>query len=207
VLSGALEKELILRKLVKHHALYQDFVENRVDYILRLNRHLHISFSNKTFYSLFGDSPDDIIGSRIGELMTEMDISSKKLEEVVKFPEDLLTFNAKVMRDDEVVFIEWYAYPVRLDRDHTEIHLVGHDVTRFKEMERELTLLKTELQTFSETMYPMWKSIKDNLSGENEIGNNESFDNLSQKAMAFNKLYEELLSKIGYKFVANAYRS
>ena len=207
VLSGALEKELILRKLVKHHALYQDFVENRVDYILRLNRHLHISFSNKTFYSLFGDSPDDIIGSRIGELMTEMDISSKKLEEVVKFPEDLLTFNAKVMRDDEVVFIEWYAYPVRLDRDHTEIHLVGHDVTRFKEMERELTLLKTELQTFSETMSPMWKSIKDNLSGENEIGNNESFDNLSQKAMAFNKLYEELLSKIGYKFVANAYRS
>ena len=61
VLSGALEKELILRKLVKHHALYQDFVENRVDYILRLNRHLHISFSNKTFYSLFGDNPDDII--------------------------------------------------------------------------------------------------------------------------------------------------
>ena len=58
----------------------RDFVENRVDYILRLNRHLHISFSNKTFYSLFGDSPDDIIGSRIGELMTEMDISSKKLE-------------------------------------------------------------------------------------------------------------------------------
>lgn len=199
VLSGALEKELILRKLVKHHALYQDFIENRVDYILRLNRHLHVSFSNKTFYSLFGDSPDDIIGSRIGDLMTEMDISSKKLEEVVKFPEDLLTFNAKVMHGDEVVFIEWHAYSVRLDRDHAEIHLIGHDVTRFKEMERELALLKTELQTFSETMYPMWKSIKNNLSGENEIGNNESFDDLSQKAMAFNRLYEELLSKIGYK--------
>ena len=76
-------------------------------YILRLNRHLHISFSNKTFYSLFGDSPHDIIGTRIGELMTEMDISPKKLEEVVKSPEDLLMFNAKVMRDDEVVFIEW----------------------------------------------------------------------------------------------------
>ena len=56
-------------------------------------------------------------------------------------------------------------------------------------------------------MYPMWKSIKNNLSGENEIGNNESFDDLSQKAMAFNRLYEELLSKIGYKFVVNAYRS
>ena len=139
--------------------------------------------------------------------MTEMDISPKKLEEVVKFPEDLLTFNAKVMHGDEVVFIEWHAYSVRLDRDHAEIHLIGHDVTRFKEMERELALLKTELQTFSETMYPMWKSIKNNLSGENEIGNNESFDDLSQKAMAFNRLYEELLSKIGYKFVVNAYRS
>lgn len=106
-----------------------------------------------------------------------------------------------------MVFIEWHAYSVRLDRDHAEIHLIGHDVTRFKEMERELALLKTELQTFSETMYPMWKSIKNNLSGENEIGNNESFDDLSQKAMAFNRLYEELLSKIGYKFVVNAYRS
>ena len=80
-------------------------------------------------------------------------------------------------------------------------------MTRFKEIEHELTLLETELQTFSETMYPEWKAIKDNLLGRNEIGNNESFDNLSQKVMAFNRLYEELLSKIGYKFVANAYRS
>ena len=207
ILSGALEKELILRKLVKHHALYQDFVENRVDYILRLNRHLHISFSNKTFYSLFGDSPDDIIGSRIGDLMTEMDISSKKLEEVVKFPENLLTFNSKVMCDDKVVFIEWYAYPVRLDRDHIEIHLIGHNVTRFKEMEHELTLLRAELQIFSETMYPMWQSIKDSLSEKNEIDNNESINDLTQKVITFNRLYEELLSKIDYKFVANAYRS
>ena len=204
VLSGTLEKELILKKLVKHHALYQDFIENRVDYILRLNRHLHINFSNKTFYSLFGDSPDDIIGNRFKDLMVEMDISSKQLEEVVKHPESLLIFNTKVIHGDQVTFIEWHAYPVRLERDHTEIHLIGHDVTRFRQMESELILLKTELQAFSETMYPMWRSIKDNLLGSNETDNNELCDDLSQKVMVFNRLYEELLSKIDYKFVTHA---
>lgn len=70
-----------------------------------------------------------------------------------------------------------------------------------------MILLKTELQAFSETMYPMWRSIKDNLLGSNETDNNELCDDLSQKVMVFNRLYEELLSKIDYKFVTHAYRS
>ena len=202
VLSGALEKELILRKLVKHHALYQDFIENRVDYILRLNRHLHISFSNKTFYSLFGDSPDDVIGCRIGDLMTEMDISSKQLEAVTKHTDTLLTFHAQLAQRDEVVFIEWYAYPVRLGREHIEIHLIGHNVTKYREAENELNLLKTELQTFSESMFPMWKSIHEGIAC-----NADEKDELTGKAEIFNRLYKELLSKIGYKFATHAYRS
>lgn len=207
VLSGALEKEVILRKLVKHHALYQDFIENRVDYILRLNRHLHISFSNKTFYSLFGESRDDIVGCRIGDLMTEMSISSSQLEGVVKHPETLLVFNTTVTSGDKVLFIEWNAYPVRLGREHVEIHLIGHNVTRFWEMENELTLLKNELQTFSETMFPMWKSIKNNILEGVEEGSDESRSEIYQKTIAFNRLYEEFLSKIDYKFAAHAYRS
>ncbi|MEI3420795.1 MAG: hypothetical protein V8R91_06945 [Butyricimonas faecihominis] len=79
-------KKVDFKKIGETSCLVSGLYRNRVDYILRLNRHLHVCFSNKTFYSLFGDSPDDIIGSRIGDLMTEMDISSKKLEEVVKFP-------------------------------------------------------------------------------------------------------------------------
>jgi len=203
VLSGALEKELILNKLLKRHALYQDFIENRVDYILRLNRHLHVSSSNKTFYSLFGKSSDDVVGCRIGDLMTEMSISSKQLESVVKNPGTLLVFNTTVTSGEKVVFIEWYAYPVRLGREHVEVHLIGHDVTRFRKMENELTLLKNELQAFSEMMFPMWKIIKNHVLE----GNDEVRSDLHQQVIAFNRLYEEFLSKIDYKFAAHAYRS
>ena len=69
-------------------------------------------------------------------------------------------------------------------------------MTRFKEIEHELTLLETELQTFSETMYPEWKAIKDNLLGRNEIGNNESFDNLSQKVMNIQSFWLTILFRI-----------
>ncbi|WP_065218479.1 MULTISPECIES: hypothetical protein [Butyricimonas] len=207
VMSGALEKELILRKLVKHHALYQDFIENRVDYILRLNRHLHISFSNKTFYSLFGDSPDDVIGCRIGDLMTEMDIPPKQLEAVAKHPDMLLTFHSTLAPADEVIFIEWYAYPVKLDREHIEIHLIGHNVTRFREVENELNVLKTDLQVFSESMFPMWKSICERVQNDTGNESGEEKDDLMKKTEIFNRFYEELLSKIGYKFAAHAYRS
>lgn len=207
VLSGALEKELILRKMVKHHALYQDFIENRVDFILRLNPHLHISFSNRTFYSLFADSPDDIIGCRFGELMTEMDITSKQLEAVTRHPDMILTFQATVTPHDKVLFIEWHAYPVKIDREHVEIHLIGHDVTKFREAENQLLLMKTELETFTESMLPMWKSINEGILNNTAERDEEASTELRKKAQVFNRLYEELLSKIDYKFAEHAYRS
>lgn len=205
ILSGALEKELLLSKLTKHHALYHDFIENRVDYILRLNRHLHISFSNKTFFSLFGESPDEIIGCQFGDLMSEMDISSKQLEEVSKRSDKLLTFHATVTPCDKVLFIEWNAYPVKLNRDQVEIHLIGHDVTKYHYAEAELDLLRTQLKVFSENMFPLWKSIKDDLLNNLSEEMDGDMKDLRQKTITFDQFYEEFLSKIDYKFTSHAH--
>ena len=74
-------------------------------------------------------------------------------------------------------------------------------------MENELNVLKTDLQVFSESMFPMWKSICERVQNDTGNESGEEKDDLREKTEIFNRFYEELLSKIGYKFAVHAYRS
>ncbi|WP_294141987.1 PAS domain-containing protein [uncultured Sanguibacteroides sp.] len=205
VFSGALEKELILSKLVKHHTLYQDFIENKIDFILRLDRKLHISYSNRRFYSLFGDTPERVLGCKFTELIPDMISYTQEIENLQDNQELILSVNAPLKKEDEIIWIKWHIYSIRLEKNLIELHIVGHDISDYYKESEEIELFKSELRTFSQNMYPIWLAIKEGLSDCKRSDCNGSMDSIYEKVFTFNHRYEELLLKIDPKFTTHAH--
>ncbi|WP_059025379.1 PAS domain S-box protein [Gabonibacter massiliensis] len=202
VFSGALEKELILSKLVKHHTLYQDFIENKIDFILRLDRKLHINYSNKRFYSLFGKNPESVLGCKFTELIPALIPYTQDIEDLQDNQELVLSINTPLKKGEETLWMKWHIYSIRLEKNLVELHIIGHDISEYY---KEFELFKSELRAFNQNMYPIWLAIKEGLSNCKLSDCNGSMDSIHEKVFAFNHRYEELLLKIDPKFTTHAH--
>lgn len=149
IISGVIERETALSRLLKHQLLYQDFIENRMDFLLRIDKNLNISFANKRFLKLFEKTQNEINACKFDDLIPDTIQYIPHFEKLRDSPENIITFEAPVVTTDSVIYIEWNIYAIHTSSDNYEYHVVGHDVTTHREEALALNHILEELWTKS----------------------------------------------------------
>jgi PAS domain S-box-containing protein len=133
--------------------LYEDFAEMANSIVLLMSPGGAIQYINKYGSEFFGFRLEELIGSNIiGTIVPETDSSGRKLsrlmKDVCKHPDRYIkNVNENTLKSGERVFIAWTNKG--LADDHGKIYQVlsvGNDITLEKELEKELTAARDELE-------------------------------------------------------------
>jgi PAS domain S-box-containing protein len=133
--------------------LYEDLADMANSIVLLMSPGGAIQYINKYGSEFFGFGLEELIGSNIiGTIVPETDSSGRKLsrlmKDVCKYPDRYIkNVNENMLKSGERVFIAWTNKG--LADDHGKIHQVlsvGNDITLEKQLEKELTAARDELE-------------------------------------------------------------
>ncbi len=132
---------------------YRTLVQSANSIIIRFDTTGIITFFNEYALKFFGFEKDDIIGRNvIGTIVPEYgsngeDLGFKILDLAVHPERYELTENENTRKDGSRVWISWTNRPLYDDQGSLfEILSIGNDITRLKEVEREIQQLNNELE-------------------------------------------------------------
>lgn len=136
------------QKLSASEDNYRQLVQHADCIILRIDSDGKITFFNDFAQSLYGYTPQEILGKTIlGILFTPRGSSGRKLAKLVsdikRRPQQVATCETEtVCKDGRRVWVAWAIKAIRDEqKKRTEILCVGHNITERKHIENELRLL------------------------------------------------------------------
>ncbi|MEN6645515.1 MAG: PAS domain S-box protein [Armatimonadia bacterium] len=152
--SDVTERRLAREALRKSERQYRELVENANSIILRLDRQGRMTFVNRFAQDFFGYTEEELVGRPIvGTIVPQLNGHGANM---AAFVDDLLqdperyanSENENVTRDGRRVWVSWTNREL-LDEDGEFLELlsVGNDITARKEMEQQLRISESALES------------------------------------------------------------
>lgn len=199
VVSGALESDLLIKKLMKHHQLYKEFIDNQLDFVLRLDKNFNILFANHKFGDYFHEKTGRLIGGSLPHMIPDINHYRTKLGTLPDFLGEYFTFDTTSFHEGQELTVSWCAYPIQNGENSREINLIGHDITKYKQNEKELSALKAQMAVFSDNLIPAWAGLKEILLKSNLEENVLQTDSIYFQVKAFDSLCKNIISQLDSK--------
>ena len=132
---------------------YRSLVQSANSIILRFNIHGNVTFVNPFALKFFGYTAEEILGKDILETIVPaidsdgVDLRAK-LSDVTVHPEHYaVSENENVKKDGTRVWISWTSKPLYDAKGNlVEVLSIGNDITRLKQVEKEIQRLNSELE-------------------------------------------------------------
>ncbi len=140
----------IMRALEEGEKKYRELVENANAIICRFDTNGTFTFVNRYGADLFGYSYEELVGKKniVGTIIPETGQDSEKLkamfQDICTHPEYYFeNENRNITKDGREVYIVWRNQPIRDEKGNVkEILSIGADITRVRELERQLIQAK-----------------------------------------------------------------
>ena len=140
----------IMRALEESERKYRELVENANAIICRFSTDGTFTFVNRYGAEFFGYTYEELVGKKniVGTIIPETGGDSKRLkamfQDICTHPEYYFeNENKNITKDGREVHIAWRNQPIRDDQGNVkEILSIGADITRVRELERELLQAK-----------------------------------------------------------------
>lgn len=196
VVSGALESDLLVKKLMKHHQLYKEFIDNQMDFVLRLDKNFNIIFANHKFSNYFHESTGRQIGGSLIQMIPEVNHFRTQLGTLPGSQGGYFTFDTTSYHEGKELNVSWCAYPIQNGEHSHEINMIGHDITKYKQKEKELSALKAQMAILSNTLIPAWANLKEILLKSKLEENVLQTDPIYFQVNAFDSLCKNIISQL-----------
>ncbi|MEN6303595.1 MAG: PAS domain S-box protein [Armatimonadia bacterium] len=152
--SDVTERGLAREALRKSERQYRELVENANSIILRLDRQGRVTFVNRFAQEFFGYSEEELLGKpAVGTIVPELNghgaNMNAMIEDLLRDPERYANSeNENVTRDGRRVWVSWTNRTLHDDNgEFLEVLSVGNDITKRKEMEQQLRINESALES------------------------------------------------------------
>lgn len=142
-----------ISELKKSEENYRTLVQSANSIILRFDTTGTITFVNEYARNFFGYTTEELVGQHlVGTIVPEYDSSGKNLREkigdLIRNPEKYeLSENENIKKDGSRAWIAWTNRPLSdTDGNRVGVLSIGNDISRLKEVEKEIQDLNSELE-------------------------------------------------------------